>query len=100
MMFAAITPLLMTGAFAERMRYRSFVIFIVLWELLVYYPVAHWIWGGGWMARLGVQDFAGGIVIHTTAGVGAVVSAVSAYLLYRLLPGTVGFPLKMRLCPA
>jgi Amt family ammonium transporter len=79
MMFASITPLLMTGAFAERVRYRSFVFFTVLWEILVYYPVAHWIWGGGWMARLGVQDFAGGIVIHTTAGVGSLIAALGTF---------------------
>ena len=75
-MFAAITPLLMTGAFAERVRYRSFIILIVAWEILVYYPLAHWIWGNGWLAKLGVQDFAGGIVIHTSAGAGSIVCAL------------------------
>jgi Amt family ammonium transporter len=76
MMFAAITPLLMTGAYAERMAFRPFIIFTMLWELLVYYPVAHWIWSpNGWLGVRGVQDFAGGIVIHTTAGVSALVVA-------------------------
>jgi len=71
----------MTGAFAERMRYRSFIILIVLWEIVVYYPLAHWIWGGGWLAQLGVQDFAGGIVIHTSAGIGSLISALSMAIL-------------------
>jgi len=75
MMFAAITPLLMTGAFAERLRWRAFVPFMLLWSLLVYYPVAHWIWGGGWLASMGAQDFAGGIVVHTTAGTGSCFTA-------------------------
>lgn len=75
MMFAAITPLLMTGAFAERLRWRAFVPFILLWSLVVYYPVAHWIWGGGWLASMGAQDFAGGIVVHVTAGTGSLVTA-------------------------
>jgi len=78
MMFAAITPLLMTGAFAERLRFKAFFPFIILWEFFVYYPVAHWIWGDGWLGDkgLGVQDFAGGIVIHATSGAGALVSAL------------------------
>ena len=75
MMFAAITPLLMTGSFAERMRWSAFVGLMIGFEVLVYFPVAHWIWGGGWLHRLGTLDFAGGIVIHTTAGVGGVVVA-------------------------
>jgi Amt family ammonium transporter len=79
MMFAAITPLLMTGAYAERMAFRPFLCFTMLWELLVYYPVAHWIWSpNGWLANQGVQDFAGGIVIHTTAGMSAL--AVASYI--------------------
>jgi len=77
MMFAVITPLLMTGAYAERMRFLPFIVFTVLWEILVYYPLAHWIWGGGWLAtHFEVLDFAGGIVIHTSAGVGGLVSAL------------------------
>jgi len=78
MMFAAITPLLMTGAFAERMRFKAYIVFIILWEFLVYYPVAHWIWGEGWLSTMDppVQDFAGGIVIHTTAGAASLVCAL------------------------
>eukprot|EP00049_Salpingoeca_infusionum_P011348 m.196271 g.196271 ORF g.196271 m.196271 type:complete len:540 (-) comp14906_c0_seq1:363-1982(-) len=76
MMFASITPLLMTGAFAERLLWKPFVAFVVLWELLVYYPVAHWIWGKGWLADHGVLDYAGGIVIHVTAGAASLVSAI------------------------
>ena len=76
MMFAVIAPLLMTGAFAERTKFRAVILISVLWELLVYYPVAHWVWGGGWLDQMGVLDFAGGIVIHTTAGVGSLVLAL------------------------
>jgi ammonium transporter, Amt family len=77
MMFATITPLLMTGAYAERLAFRPYLIYSVLWEILVYYPVAHWIWGpGGWLANMGAQDFAGGIVIHTTAGVSSLVAVL------------------------
>ena len=77
MLFAAISPLLMTGAFAERLRFWPSFILIVAWEVLVYFPVAHWVWGGGWLStEFGVKDFAGGIVIHTTAGVGALVCAI------------------------
>lgn len=75
-MFAAVTPLLMTGAVAERMKFRSFLLFIVCWEVLVYYPLAHWIWGGGWLAQWGVVDFAGGIVIHTSSGVASLLLAI------------------------
>lgn len=76
MMFAVITPLLMTGAFAERLKWSSFFIFIIAWSLLVYYPLAHWVWGRGWLANLGVFDFAGGIVIHTSAGLGSLAAAL------------------------
>jgi ammonium transporter, Amt family len=76
MMFAVITPLLITGAFAERMKWSAFFIFVILWSLVVYYPLAHWIWGGGWLAKLGVYDFAGGIVIHVSAGMAALASAL------------------------
>lgn len=76
-MFACITPLLMTGAYAERMKFKASLVISILFEVLVYYPVAHWIWGGGWLDRSNFQalDFAGGIVIHTTAGVGSLVLA-------------------------
>jgi len=70
-MFAVITPALMTGAFADRLRFLPYLIMIALWICLVYAPFCHWIWGGGWLARWGVYDFAGGIVVHTTAGFSA-----------------------------
>jgi ammonium transporter, Amt family len=75
MTFAIITPALIVGAFAERIRFGWVVAFSVGWSLLVYVPVARWIWGGGWLAALGAQDFAGGIVVHTTAGVAALILA-------------------------
>ena len=63
-----VTPLLVTGAYAERLRFVAALSFSVMFELLVYYPLAHWVWGGGWMSQLfAVQDFAGGLVIHTSA---------------------------------
>ena len=77
MMFAIITPLLMTGAFADRMRFRTYLIFIVLWSIFIYYPIAHWVWGeGGWLGSLGVFDFAGGIVVHISAGMGSLAAAL------------------------
>jgi len=76
MMFAVITPLLITGAFAERMKFSSFILFIILWSILIYYPLAHWVWGKGWLANLGVFDFAGGLVVHTSAGMGSLAAAL------------------------
>lgn len=76
MMFAVITPLLITGAFAEKMKWNSYLIFIILWSIFIYYPLAHWVWGKGWLSQLGVFDFAGGIVIHTSAGMGSIASAI------------------------
>src|SRR5215217_5781377 len=77
MMFAVITPALITGAFAERKRFKAFVIFSLLWATLVYDPVAHWVWGtGGWLKALGALDFAGGTVVHITSGVSALVAAL------------------------
>lgn len=76
MMFAIITPALIIGAFPERVRFGWLMLFSGLWLLLVYVPVAHWIWGGGWLAQRGVLDFAGGIVVHTTAGISALVIAL------------------------
>jgi Amt family ammonium transporter len=73
MTFAIITPALIVGAFVERMRFGAVLLFSLLWLLLVYVPVAHWIWGGGWLAQRGVLDFAGGLVVHLTAGVSALV---------------------------
>jgi Amt family ammonium transporter len=76
MMFAVITPALISGAFAERQRFKAFVLFSLLWATLVYDPVAHWVWaGGGWLHRLGALDFAGGTVVHITSGVSALVCA-------------------------
>ena len=76
-MFAVITPALIAGAFAERVRFPSFVVFSLLWAVLVYNPVCHWIWGsGGWLAKLGVLDFAGGLVVHATCGMAALASVM------------------------
>jgi Amt family ammonium transporter len=74
--FAIITPALVVGGFAERLRFSAVLGFTVLWLLLVYVPVAHWVWGGGWLAKLGVLDYAGGIVVHVNAGVAALVAAL------------------------
>jgi Amt family ammonium transporter len=76
MMFAVITPALITGAFAERKRFKAFVIFTLLWATFVYDPIAHWVWGGGWLGQLGALDFAGGTVVHITSGVSALVAAL------------------------
>ena len=75
-MFAIITPALITGAFADRMKFSAFVIFIVLWVTIVYAPMAHWVWGGGWLGSLGALDFAGGTVVHINAGVAALAAAI------------------------
>ena len=75
MTFAIITPALIVGAFVERIKFSAVVIFTVLWLILVYAPATHWVWGGGWLAKLGVFDFAGGLVVHTTAGISALVIA-------------------------
>ncbi len=74
MMFVVITPPLITGAFAGRMKFAAYLWFIVIWVLVIYAPVAHWVWGGGWLQKMGVVDFAGGIVIHLTAGMAALAS--------------------------
>ncbi|MFA6130206.1 MAG: ammonium transporter [Candidatus Omnitrophota bacterium] len=77
MMFAVITPALIIGAFAERMRFSAFLAFILLWATFVYDPICHWVWGqGGWLKNLGVLDFAGGIVVHTSAGIAALVTTI------------------------
>ena len=76
MTFAIITPALVIGAFAERIKFASVILFTVLWLTLVYIPVAHWVWGGGWLAKLGTLDYAGGLVVHLTCGIGALVSAI------------------------
>jgi Amt family ammonium transporter len=76
MTFAIITPALIVGAFPERVKFGAVLLFSGLWLILVYAPVAHWVWGGGWLARLGVLDFAGGIVVHATAGTSALIFAL------------------------
>ena len=86
--FAIITPALVIGGFAERMRFPAVLWFTALWLILVYFPVAHWVWGGGWLADLGVLDFAGGLVVHLTAGVGALTAAV-------VLGARDGFPARL-----
>ena len=76
LMFAAITPALITGAFAERMKFSALILFALLWSLIVYCPIAHWMWGGGWLAGLGALDFAGGAVVHISSGISALVCAL------------------------
>lgn len=76
MMFAIITPALITGAFANRVRFGAYIAFLVVWLLFVYFPLVHMIWGGGYLASIGVLDFAGGIVVHTSAGMAALASIV------------------------
>ena len=89
MTFAIITPALIVGAYVERIRFGAVMLFSGLWLLLVYAPVCHWVWGGGWLADLGVMDFAGGIVVHITAG-------SSALLLAKMLGGRRGFPKELQ----
>ena len=76
MTFAIITPALIVGAFVERIKFSAMLLFSVLWTMPVYFPVAHWVWGGGWLGQRGLIDFAGGTVVHVTAGVGALVFAI------------------------
>lgn len=76
MTFAIITPALIIGAFAERMKFSAMLLFSAIWLVLVYIPVTHWVWGGGWLAKMGLYDFAGGTVVHITAGVAALVAAI------------------------
>jgi len=85
MTFAIITPGLIVGAYPERMKFSAVLVFSGLWLIFVYAPVVHWVWGGGWLAQLGVMDFAGGIVVHVTAG-------VSALVVVRMLGSRNGFP--------
>ncbi len=76
LMFAVITPALITGAFAERIKFSAFLLFTILWTTLVYFPVCHWVWGGGWISNHGGLDFAGGTVIHINSGAAALVAAL------------------------
>ena len=96
--FCIITAALISGAIVERMRFSAYVTFITLWALVVYAPVAHWVWGGGWLAKLGALDFAGGTVVHVNAGVAALVAAIVVgkrkdYPSTSLLPHNVPFAL-------
>ncbi|MCH4187729.1 MAG: ammonium transporter [Megasphaera sp.] len=90
-MFAVITPALITGAFAERMKFRAFTVFILLWAIFIYNPMAHWVWGGGFLAQLGALDFAGGLVIHILSGVSGLTLCLllgkrSGYGKYPMMP--------------
>jgi len=76
LMFAAITVALITGSIAERMKFKALLWFAALWSLFIYAPLAHWVWGGGWLAKLGALDFAGGAVVHISSGFGALVCAI------------------------
>jgi ammonium transporter, Amt family len=76
MMVAVITPLLITGAFAEKMKWTSFCVFMIAWSVLIYCPLAHWVWGGGWLSQIGFYDFGGGIVVHVSAGMGSLAAAL------------------------
>ena len=86
--FAIITVALITGAFAERMKFGAFVLFSLLWATLIYDPLAHWVWGGGWLAKMGALDFAGGTVVHISSGVSALVAAI-------VIGRRVGYPKKV-----
>lgn len=76
MTFAIITPALIVGGFAERMKFSAVLLFSAIWLILVYAPITHWVWGGGWLGQMGLLDFAGGTVVHITAGVAALVAAM------------------------
>jgi Amt family ammonium transporter len=76
LMFAAIAPSLITGSFAERKRFTSAVLFAAIWSVVVYVPLAHWLWGGGWLAQMGALDFAGGAVVHISSGASALICAI------------------------
>ena len=89
MTFAIITPALIVGAFVERIKFAAVLVFSALWLLVVYAPVTHWVWGGGWLAQMGVFDYAGGIVVHVTAG-------VSAFVIAWQLGPRPGFPAHVR----
>src|SRR6187455_2185743 len=96
--FAIITAALISGAIVERMRFSAYVVFICLWAVVVYSPIAHWVWGGGWLSQMGALDFAGGTVVHVNAAVAALVAAIcvgrrSDYGGNGLLPHNVPFTL-------
>jgi ammonium transporter, Amt family len=87
-MFAVITPALISGAFAERMKFSVFVVFSLLWATLVYDPLCHWVWGGGWLQKIGALDFAGGTVVHISSGVSALVAAL-------MIGKRIGYPRRL-----
>ncbi|MGE0651561.1 MAG: ammonium transporter [Alphaproteobacteria bacterium] len=89
MTFAIITPALVVGAYVERIRFSAVVLFTILWLILVYAPVCHWVWGGGWLGAMGVQDFAGGLVVHVTCG-------TAAFMVARALGPRRGFPREVQ----
>ncbi|MCM3881750.1 MAG: ammonium transporter [Vicinamibacterales bacterium] len=96
--FCIITAALISGAIVERMRFSAYVIFITLWSVVVYAPIAHWVWGGGWLSKMGALDFAGGTVVHVNAGIAALVAAIvigkrKDYPSSSLLPHNVPFTL-------
>ena len=102
--FCIITAALISGAIVERMRFSAYVTFITLWALIVYCPIAHWVWGGGWLSKMGALDFAGGTVVHVNAGVAALVAALVVgkrrdYPSSSLLPHNVPFTLLGRRPP-
>ena len=76
MMFACLTPALITGAFAERFKFKSYLLFLVLWVTFIYCPLAHWVWGGGWISKIGGLDFAGGLVVHIASGAAALACCI------------------------
>ncbi len=89
MTFAIITPALIVGAYVERIKFSAVLMFTGLWMIFVYAPVCHWVWGGGWLAEMGVMDFAGGLVVHATAGTAAIVAV-------KMLGNRTGFPTHLR----
>jgi Amt family ammonium transporter len=89
MTFAIITPALIVGAYVERIKFSAVILITAIWLILVYSPVTHWVWGGGWLAQMGVMDFAGGLVVHTTAGISALVIA-------KILGERNGFPRSVK----
>src|SRR5205814_426730 len=96
--FCIITAALISGAIVERMRFSAYITFITLWALVVYCPIAHWVWGGGWLAKMGALDFAGGTVVHVNAAIAALVAAVvvgqrKEYPSSAMLPHNVPFTL-------
>src|SRR4029077_7980301 len=96
--FCIITAALISGAIVERVRFQAYVVFITLWALVVYCPIAHWVWGGGWLAKIGALDFAGGTVVHVNAGIAALVAALVVgprrdFKATQLLPHSVPFTL-------